>query len=440
MRIQVSPPEASMAVATPTEHRKAYLQTLLAQRPTDGPDWLIPLRDRALTLIQEQELPSTKHEDWRFTDLRDLYQTQFTSNSASMLAADLAPFLWDGIRHCVVFVNGHFCANLSTLDPLPNGLTFQSLESLDDQNRVQLGQQPGAGEIFTALNSATFQDVAALNVERNQHISAPIHLLFITRANASNPVLSVPRILITVAENASVTLIEDYATLGDGATFTNAVTEISIRRNAQLHHTRIQREGKQSFHLGKSAISQARESRYNAVNLSLGGQLSRHTPEVTLQGEQAETVLDGLTLAAETQLADTHSTLAFTTSHCTAKQLHKCIIDDQARAVFNGKVYVPKAAQQTNAGQLSRNLLLSPKARVDTKPQLEIIADDVKCAHGATVSQLEEDAVFYLQSRGLDRESACDLLVEAFAAEILEKCPVPAMRQGLLRQVLDQIR
>ena len=229
-------------------------------------------------------------------------------------------------------------------------------------------------------------------------------------------------------------------TVGAGQTLTNAVVEVTIGANAALKHTRIQRESKTAFHIGKTAVTQARDSRYHAINISLGGQISRHTPEVTLLGNQTETDLDGLTLSAGTQLADTHSTIGFTTSHCVANQLHKCIIDDSARAVFNGKVFVPHEAQQTDASQLSRNLLLSPKARVDTKPQLEIIADDVKCAHGATVSQLEEDEVFYLQSRGLDRESACDLLVEAFAAEIIEKCPTDSIRQGLLQQVLDQVR
>jgi Fe-S cluster assembly protein SufD len=154
---------------------------------------------------------------------------------------------------------------------------------------------------------------------------------------------------------------------------------------------------------------------------------------------QTETTLNGLTLALDTQLADTHSLIHFTQPHCTAQQLNKCIVGDRARGVFNGKIYVPKAAQQTNAAQLSRNLLLSPKARVDTKPQLEIIADDVKCAHGATVSQLDDEEIFYLQSRGLDRESASDLLVKGFASEVLENIPVPALRSQLLKAVLESI-
>ena len=440
MSIEVSPAQTTPTAMTPAERRTAYLQALLAQRPTEGPDWLKSVRDRALTLIQEQELPSTRDEDWRFTDLADLYATEFSPKQAGADQKTIAPLLWEGLPHRAVFINGHFSAELSSLDELPKGLTFQSITNLDEATQQRLGQQPGAGEVFTALNSALFQDVAALNIARNQTITSPIHLLFITVADAETPVLASPRVLVHLESSASATLIEDYVTLGDAPTFTNVVTEISLESNAELHHTRIQREGKQAFHIGKSAIAQARDSRYKSVSLSLGGQISRHTPEITLNGEQTETVLDGLTLAAETQLADTHSTVAFTTAHCTAQQLHKCIIDDRARAVFNGKVFVPKAAQQTNAAQLSRNLLLSPKARVDTKPQLEIIADDVKCAHGATVSQLEADEVFYLQSRGLDRESACDLLVEAFAAEILEKCPVPAIHEGLLQQVLVQVR
>ncbi|MGB8702374.1 MAG: Fe-S cluster assembly protein SufD, partial [Thermosynechococcaceae cyanobacterium] len=224
------------------------------------------------------------------------------------------------------------------------------------------------------------------------------------------------------------------------AYWVNAATEVALAENAQLHHTRIQRESTTAFHIGKTAVSQARDSRYSLTALSIGAQISRHNPEVVLTGIQTETHLNGLTVATQIQLADTHSLIHFSQPLCIAKQLHKCIVDNRARAVFNGRIEVPKAAQQTNAAQLSRNLLLSSKARVDTKPQLEIIADDVKCAHGATVSQLDDEEIFYLQSRGLDRESACDLLVKGFAAEITEKVPVAEMRSRLLKSVLSLIR
>ena len=218
------------------------------------------------------------------------------------------------------------------------------------------------------------------------------------------------------------------------------MTEISVGTNAAVHHIRLQREQNTAFHIGKTAVAQARDSRYTGLTINLGGQISRYHPEIVLMGEQTETKLDGLTLVVGAQVGDTHSAIAFTHPYCTAQQLHKCIVDDRARAVFNGKIFVPKPAQRTNASQLSRNLLLSSKARVDTKPQLEIVADDVKCAHGATVSQLDDDEVFYLQSRGLDRTAACDLLVEGFAAEIIHQVPLASLHQQLMDAVLSQVR
>ena len=440
MSIQVSPVSPNAPAATPTEKRKAYLDRLLAQKPSDH-QLLSNIRDRALTLIQEQELPSNKVEDWRFTDLKPVYEVDFqTAKPSEISKSQLNDLLWEGIEQRAVFINGQFSAEHSHIDSLPTGVSFQSLSNATASELQPVSQNPGANEIFTALNTASFSDIALLKVEKNAIAKDPIHLLFITVVDESHPFVTCPRIHIKVESGASASIIEEYVTVGEGPTLTNAVSEIVIGGNAELKHSRIQRESKSGFHIGKTSVTQDRDSRYHAVAIGLGGQISRHSPEVTLQGNQTETDLDGLTLSAGTQIADTHSTLAFTTSHCSANQLHKCIIDDSARAVFNGKVFVPHDAQLTDAAQLSRNLLLSPKARVDTKPQLEIVADDVKCAHGATVSQLEEDEVFYLQSRGLDRESACDLLVEAFAAEIIDKCPVASMREGLLQQVLDQVR
>lgn len=440
MTSQVSSVKPEAVSATPAERREAYLEQLLAQGPDDT-GRLQEIRDRAVTLIQEQELPSSKVEEWRFTDLAPLYKVQFQSASQTQLTTEqVQSVAWEGVEHLAVFINGVFAPDHSRLGSLPTGITFECLDGISNETLKRVSQNPGANEIFTAINSASFNDLATINVSQKVSSDQPIHLLFIAVANASQTLRNSPRVNINIETGATASVIEDYVTIGEGKTFTNTVAELTIGANAELKHTRIQRESKTAFHIGKTSVTQGRDSRYRSVSISIGGQVSRHTPEVTLLGNQTETDLDGLTLAAGTQVADTHSTIAFTTSHCSANQLHKCIIDDSARAVFNGKVFVPRAAQQTDAGQLSRNLLLSPKARVDTKPQLEIVADDVKCAHGATVSQLEEDEVFYLQSRGLDRESACDLLVEAFAAEIIEKCPVDSMRQGLLQQVLDQVR
>ncbi len=253
--------------------------------------------------------------------------------------------------------------------------------------------------------------------------------------------ISQPRCLVVAESGSQVTLVEEYTNRRDaegaegGVYFTNAVTEIWLAENAEVRHTRVEREGAEAFHIGKTAIAQARDSRYTCNAISFGAKLSRHNLEILQTGEQTETTLNGLTIIYGNQLGDTHSAIALNYPHGKAEQLHKCIVGDRAHAVFNGKVFVPKPAQLTNAAQLNRNLLLSSKARVDTKPQLEITADNVKCAHGATVSQLEDDEIFYLQSRGIDENAARNLLINAFAAEIINQIPVASLRETLLTTV-----
>jgi Fe-S cluster assembly protein SufD len=453
MTLQVSSTDTvdkSMSSGTPD--RQAYLAALLQQRPLVGaesPSGLGEVRDRALSLLQEQVLPSNRDEDWRFTDLSPLYQTAFqkASGSNTLQTQDLEALTLAEASVRLVFVNGVYAPTLSSISACPAGLNIRTLAEADSSAIAQLGQQQGMTEIFTALNTVCFEDVAIIEIAQNQIIDTPIHLLFLTTARDA-PMVTYPRSLVIAHGNSSATLIEEYVTLAESTYFTNAVTEVWLGQNAQFNHSRIQREAKQAIHIGKTAVSQDRESRYTLTSLSLGGQMSRHNPVVVATAAQADTKLNGLTLAVDQQVADTHSELSFTAPHCTAQQLHKCIVGDgrrpvgdhRARAIFNGKIFVPKAAQQTNASQLSRNLLLSAKARVDTKPQLEIVADDVKCAHGATVSQLDDEEIFYLQSRGLDRKSAGDLLVEGFAAEIIDQIPVAELRQTLLNAVLSQIR
>jgi Fe-S cluster assembly protein SufD len=423
--------------------RSAILKHLIQTRHSLADNTVLQtVRDRAVNLLQDQALPSNKDEEWRFTDLSALYQTSFQPATVSE-AREIGDWAIDSLPLRIVVINGILSAELSTLDQLPTGLTITALAAADDSLQPYLAQQQGMNEVFTALNTASFTDGVVVRIAKNQSIETPIHLLFLTVSD-SEPIMTTPRALVIAESGSSATLIEEYGVLNSQALttpyWTNAVTEVWLGDNAQLHHTRTQREAATAFHIGKTAVSQGRDSRYSLCAVSIGAQVSRHNPEILLTGIQTETHLNGLTLAVQNQIADTHSQIHFAQPLCIAKQLHKCIVDDRARAVFNGKIEVPKAAQQTNAAQLSRNLLLSPKARIDTKPQLEIVADDVKCAHGATVSQLDDEEIFYLQSRGLDRESACDLLVKGFTAEITDKVPVAELRARLLHSVLFQIR
>ncbi|MGK7874529.1 MAG: Fe-S cluster assembly protein SufD [Xenococcaceae cyanobacterium] len=406
--------------------------------------WLEELRQKAASQIVHSRMPTKKDEEWRFTDLSELLQLNFQVAGEATVTPDAVEAfkLPEAAQSRVVFVNGIYAPELSDVSALPEGVYAGNLAKLPLPQSAKivkyLAQQEGATEVFTALNTSGLKDVAVIWAAPNVVVETPIHLLQLSVA-AEYPTFSQPRALVVAETGSSLELVEYYGAIIEGCSdipqnrpyFTNAVTEIWVQENAQVNHSRIQRESGDGFHIGKSAIAQARDSRYTCNEISLGGKLYRHNLEVLQTGEQTETQLNGLTIIGGEQLADTHSVVSLTKPHGTTDQLHKCIIDNRAHAVFNGKVFVPKAAQLTNAAQLNRNLLLSPKARVNTKPELQITADNVKCSHGATVSQLEADEVFYLRSRGLTESDARHLLIDAFAAEILERIPVESLRQRL---------
>ncbi|MEH2084398.1 MAG: Fe-S cluster assembly protein SufD [Nostoc sp.] len=454
MSIQVSPspiPNSNVVSLTSMLDRDDYLTGLLNQvTATKTEGWLQELRQSAANWVRHSIIPTTREEEWRFTDLSSLRKVQFnleTENFAS-LEFDILP---EAANSRLVFVNGVFAPELSAVTDLPSGIVVSNLAGLpvveQEGIRQYLAQAEGAQEVFTALNTAGITDAAVVWVKKNVVIETPIHLVFISVAGET-AIISQPRCLVVAESGSQVTLVEEYtnrlraASRREGAEsaeeavyLTNAVTEIWVADNAEVSHTRVEQEGAEAFHIGKTAIAQARDSRYTCHAITLGAKLSRHNLEILQTGEQTQTTLNGLTVITGKQLSDTHSAIALNYPHGTSEQLHKCIVGDRAHAVFNGKVFVPKPAQLTNAAQLNRNLLLSSKARVDTKPQLEITADNVKCAHGATVSQLEDDEIFYLQSRGIDENDARKLLINAFAAEVINQIPVPSLREILLNTV-----
>lgn len=424
--------------------RTAYLTQLLSLRASlaSSVSWLTALRDQATARVQELAIPSTRDEVWRFTDLTALLQVAFQSvRPASTAVTDfqIEPFLLpEAAASRLVFVDGVYAPALSVVSALPAGVVVGNLATVAKAVKLEpyLGRQQGLEEVFTALNTASLTDAAVIFVPPHQVVETPIHLLFV--ATGDRAILTQPRCLAIAEAGSNLTLVEDFVALGESAYFTNAVTEIWVEGNAQVDHIRVQRESAKSFHISKTAVSQARDSRYICTAINFGGSLSRHNLEVSQTGEQTETTLNGLTVLSRDQVGDTHSTIAFSKPYGIANQVNKCIVGDRAHAVFNGKILVPQAAQLTNASQLSRNLLLSPKARVDTKPQLEITANNVKCAHGATVSQLEADEVFYLQSRGIDADRARQLLVYAFAAEVIDPISVTFLRDRLAAQLRTQ--
>ena len=426
----------------------SYMDRLLSEAmsgATPTAPWLQQLRDNAAALVRELGMPTTRDENWRFTNISPMSKVQFQQAPAR----ELPPAAIENIQllpkvDCqLVFVNGIYSPTLSAVEGLPENVFIGNLgqlpAELSDRLPEYLGNQEGSKEVFTALNTAGLNDAAVVWLGKNAVLETPIHLLFVSIA-AETPVLTQPRTLVVAEPGSACTAIEEYMVAdrewcesSSQPYFTNAVTEIYLGQNAEVKHTRIQRDAVNGFHIGKSAIAQARDSRYHCIEINTGGQISRHNLEIYQKGEGTQSTLDGLTVVTDQQLADTHSNVVLDHPHGTVNQLHKCIIDDRAHTVFNGRVFVPKPAQQTDASQLNRNLLLSGKGRVDTKPQLEITADDVKCTHGATVSQLEPDEMFYLQSRGLDPVTSRNLLIDGFAGEILEKLPLPSLAKRLSR-------
>jgi Fe-S cluster assembly protein SufD len=450
MSIQVSsstiPNPEELSLTTATERRDAYLSGLLNQ--CQGLDiqviepeiagLLQELRNNSSAWVKELTIPTKRDEEWRFTDLSSLLQVQFQKPEInSDLALEITNFILPEASIRLVFVNGIYSPNLSSISELPAGLIVSNLAQLTVTHRSKVSQylakKESVNDVFTALNTAGLTDAVVVWAAKNTVIETPIHLLFLA-LEGKEATISQPRCLVVAESGSDVTLIEEYTNQSSqeqAVYFSNSVTEIFLEQNAQVSHTRIQKESAAAFHIGKTAISQARDSHYTCNAISIGAKLSRHNLEVLQTGEQTETTLNGLTIAAGEQLSDTHSVMAYTKPYGTSHQLHKCIVSDKAAAVFNGKVFVPQAAQLTNANQLNRNLLLSPKARIDTKPQLEITADNVKCSHGATVGQLEADEIFYLQSRGINEAEARNLLINAFAAEIINQLPIATLRNQL---------
>ncbi|MGF1569004.1 MAG: Fe-S cluster assembly protein SufD [Nodosilinea sp.] len=420
----------------------------LRQRVTVAvpPELSLPdLRARAEAILHEQAFPSTRDEDWRFTDLSALLDMTFTvAESAPVATPDLAPVgLAETAGARVVVVNGRFEAALSKLDGLPQDAVVGSLSHLLVQGKLnaklgeRLAQSQGSQEVFTALNTAGFLDAVVIWLPPHLVVETPIQIVYLSQPQVA-PALAQPRCLVMAESGSALTLVEDYWGVSPQPHLTNAVTELWVETSAQVTHSRVQREGAGTYHIGKTVVSQGRDSAYVGTAVSLGSALSRHNWEMYQTGPQTTTKLYGLGAISHTQHADTHSLAALSHPHGSIEQLHKCIVDGKAHSVFNGRIAVSQAAQLTAASQLNRNLLLSDRARVDTKPQLEIVADNVKCAHGATVSQLQADEIFYLQSRGISAPQAQRLLIHAFAMEVLNTISVPSLRLALTQAMTQR--
>ncbi|MGK7910927.1 MAG: Fe-S cluster assembly protein SufD [Synechococcus sp.] len=422
----------------PNSSADRYLANLIAQREAVAPtiEDLEPLRAEAAERASLMSLPTIRDEDWRFTNLSSLKDVQFAPADSSLAVANIDTLeIPESSATRLVFVNGQFSTELSDLSDVPKGVTVGNLASLSAaQQQLAISSisidAMGQGDTFTLLNSACMADIAVVLVSKNSVIETPIQLAFVS-VSGSVPTVSHPRCAIVVEKGGEATVVEQFFGSNDSAYLTNAVTEIVLEDNAQLEHCKWQAEADDSFHVARTAISQSKDSRYIGHTISTGAQLSRHSLETVQQGVNVHTTLNGLTIASSSQISDTHTAIDHANPYGNSDQVHKCIVGDRAHTIFNGKVLVRPNAQKIDSSQSSRNLLLSNKARVDTKPQLEIFADDVKCAHGATVSQLVPDEVFYLRSRGLSEARAKQLLTYAFAAEALDKISVKSVADRL---------
>ena len=428
------------------ETRNDYLDSLLRGRdmvPEARAGWLKVLRAQAVERANALTVPTTRDEDWRFTDLSPLYKAPYrpSPQPGEVSAAELSRFEIPEATTRLTFVDGHFVPALSSIVPADGVLVANLPDALATHGRLvesSLGTLAATGQdAFAAVNTAFLHDGALIRIGRDRNGIAPIHLLFIATHNDG---AAYPRVLVLAEPGAQCTLIEDFVGLATGGYFIDAVTEIAVGENAHVAHVKLQREGQAAFHIARTSVQVARDGRYSNWSVALGARISRHNFHVMQAGEGTDFSIDGLALIGGRQLADTSSLIDHARAHGRSRQVHKSVVGGGAHAVFNGKILVRQGAQQTDAAQQSRNLLLSDKAHVDTKPQLEIFADDVKCAHGATVGQIEAEELFYLKSRGLSDAIARNLLTYAFAAEIIERLPVKSLVERLGTHVLEQTR
>jgi Fe-S cluster assembly protein SufD len=406
--------------------------------------WLRQLRENAFARFCEAGFPTTHDEDWRFTNVSAIARTPFELPAESIVSArELSHFQVPGAACQLVFVNGRFARELSSVDELPEGVAVhglaQQIESKAGTLESQLGRYLNTQrDAFSALNTAFAEDGAYVHVPKGAVVNAPIFLLFVSTAS-EKPLMTNPRNLVIVEQEAQATIVEDYLSIGESTALSNTATELVVGENAMVSHYMIEREHHQAFNISTLRIQQERSANVSSHSVLLGGGLVRNNVHPVLAGEGGECLINGLFIGRGRQHLDNYMLVEHASPHCGSRQFYNGILDDHAHGVFHGRIVVHKDAQKTDAKQTNRNLLLSDDAQIDTKPQLEIYADDVKCTHGATIGQIEENALFYLRSRGIDEVSARKLLLLAFASECMDRMQPSAAREHVQRLIHDYL-
>ena len=433
-------------MATPAvEHYLAEFSALHTELPGHGIAWLDQSRACALDAFASTGFPTHRHEDWKYTRVTPIEKRGFKiaeHNGTNLEIPDIERFTLGGLEcEQLVFVDGRYVDALSRRNVVESGVRITTLESAMKASSQLLESHLGhyadtSVQPFSALNTAFMTDGAVIHVKNRGTEQQPIHLLFLA---AGENVVAHPRILVVAEEGSQTTVVESYASLFDGCYFTNALTEIALMDEAQVDHYKLQEESTSAFHIATLQVHQKRDSRFASHSISFGGQLVRNDINVLLDAEGAGCTLNGLFMVGGRQHVDYHTRVDHAKANCTSEEVYKGILDGRARGVFNGRVKVHPNAQKTDAHQSNHNLLLSRDAEIDTKPELEIYADDVKCSHGATVGQLDEETLYYLRSRGIGESQARGLLTYGFAREIIERVSLAPLRDKLTDELLERM-
>ena len=428
----------------------SYQDLLKRLRGTDlpgaGVPWIGALRAQASERFARLAFPGRSDEAWRYTSLEGLLKQDFAPAERfnALDARGIQDALIPDLRGWrLTFVNGFFAPQLSLLDELPNGVSMESLRGVLQRESRDLEPTLGrcetrTGNVFSAFNTAGFADGACIRIAPGVKLERSIQIVHLSRG-AGRPQIGQPRNLILLGDDARASVIESHLSRDSGLYFNNAVLEIDLAPGAELHHVRIQNESEQAFHMNSQFLRQAAGSRYSYIGVSLGGAWVRNDTQVALEGEGANADLRGLYLVSDGQLSDHHLDVRHLVPECSSRESFRGVLNGRGRGVFDGRILVAKDAQKTDAHLSNANLLLSRQAEIDTKPQLEIYADDVKCSHGTTVGQIEDDQIFYLQSRGIPQHQARRMICLGFAREAFENSGSEALDRYLESAVADRL-
>ncbi len=433
----------------PDEIKKQYLENFQVFENSLNGEKERPfhnLRKEAIESFSNLNFPAAKDEEWRFTNISPLFKNQFVlpQGDQSRSIEDLSKFMIEGLEaNLLTFVNGIYSAELSSVNDLPEGVIVCNIAEAAEKH-YQLLEKYFAKyakykeNIFNSLNAAFTNNGAFIYIPDGKIIEKPVMILHVVSAGEEK-LLVQPRNLFIAGTNSQVKIIENYTSVNGGVYFTNAVTEIICGEDAVVEHVKLQNESHSAFHIATIEIDLEKHSNFSSYNVSLGSAITRNNINAKFNAEWSECTLNGLLLTDGTQLIDNHTMIDHAVPNCVSHELYKGVLDGKSKAVFNGKVMVRKDAQKTNAFQQNKTIILSDEALIDTKPQLEIFADDVKCSHGATIGRLDEDSLFYLRARGIGLEQAKTILIYAFASDVVHSINIDPLKDHLEKLLAERL-